>query len=48
MFQIFTISTHERKTFFLELIERRGGRTFGTRNIHALYEALEETRAGHN
>lgn len=48
MFQIFTRSTHERKTLFLELIERRGGRTFGTRNIHALYEALEETRASHS
>jgi 4-hydroxymandelate synthase len=46
MFQIFTRSTHERQTFFLELIERRGGRTFGTRNIQALYEALDDARAG--
>lgn len=41
MFQIFAASTHERRTFFFELIERRGALTFGSRNIKALYEALE-------
>lgn len=41
MFQIFSLSTHERSTFFIELIERQGALTFGTRNIKALYEALE-------
>ncbi len=46
MFQIFAKSTHERRTFFFELIERRGALTFGSRNIKALYEALEDTRAG--
>ena len=40
LFQIFSHSTHERRTFFFELIERRGARTFGTGNIKALYEAL--------
>jgi 4-hydroxymandelate synthase len=45
MFQIFSRSTHERRTFFIELIERRGALTFGSRNIKALYEALEEQRA---
>ncbi len=40
LFQIFTRSTHKRRTFFLELIERQGARTFGSRNIRALYEAL--------
>ena len=45
MFQIFARSTHERRTFFFELIERRGALTFGTRNIKALYEALERRRA---
>jgi 4-hydroxymandelate synthase len=40
LFQIFTRSTHKRSTFFLELIERQGARTFGSRNIRALYEAL--------
>jgi 4-hydroxymandelate synthase len=44
MFQIFARSTHERRTFFFELIERRGALTFGTRNIKALYEALERRR----
>ena len=46
MFQIFARSTHERQTFFFELIERKGALTFGSRNIRALYEALEDTRAG--
>jgi 4-hydroxymandelate synthase len=45
MFQIFTRSVHERRTMFYELIERRGARTFGSRNIRALYEALEDQRA---
>lgn len=45
MFQIFARSTHERHTFFFELIERKGALTFGSRNIRALYEALEDTRA---
>jgi 4-hydroxymandelate synthase len=40
MFQIFARSTHERHTFFFELIERRGALTFGSKNIKALYEAL--------
>jgi 4-hydroxymandelate synthase len=42
LFQIFSHSTHERRTFFFELIERQGARTFGTGNIRALYEALYE------
>jgi 4-hydroxymandelate synthase len=46
MFQIFARSTHERNTLFFELIERKGALTFGSRNIRALYEALEDTRAG--
>lgn len=46
MFQIFARSTHQRQTFFIELIERKGALTFGSRNIKALYEALEDTRAG--
>jgi len=45
LFQIFSLSTHERRTFFFELIERRGARTFGSGNIRALYEALDEERA---
>lgn len=46
MFQIFARSVHERRTLFFELIERQGALTFGTRNIRALYEALEDTRTG--
>jgi 4-hydroxymandelate synthase len=45
MFQIFTESPFERRTFFFELIERHGALTFGTNNIRALYEAKERARA---
>lgn len=45
MFQIFARSTHERHTFFIELIERKGALTFGSRNIKALYEALDDEHA---
>ncbi len=44
LFQIFAVSTHERRTFFFELIERRGALTFGTSNIKSLYEALAGER----
>lgn len=45
LFQIFSHSTHERRTFFFELIERRGARSFGSGNIKALYEALNEEQS---
>ncbi|GAA4140378.1 4-hydroxyphenylpyruvate dioxygenase [Actinomadura keratinilytica] len=45
MLQIFTESTHPRRTLFWELIERRGAQTFGSNNIKALYEAVERRRA---
>jgi 4-hydroxymandelate synthase len=44
LFQIFTRSVHDRGTFFLELIDRHGARTFGSGNIRALYEAVERDR----
>lgn len=44
LFQIFTRSTHPRRTFFFEVIERRGATTFGSGNIKALYEAVETER----
>jgi 4-hydroxymandelate synthase len=44
LFQIFAKSTHPRRTFFFELIERLGARTFGSGNIKALYEAVEAER----
>lgn len=45
MMQIFTASRHPRRTFFWELIERRGARSFGSNNITALYEAVERRQA---
>ncbi len=46
MYQIFAKSTHIRRTFFFELIDRHGARTFGTSNIPALYAAKERELAG--
>lgn len=45
LFQIFAQSTHARRTFFFEVIERLGARTFGSANIKALYQAVERERA---
>ncbi|WEH32305.1 4-hydroxyphenylpyruvate dioxygenase [Streptomyces sp. AM 4-1-1] len=47
VFQIFTRSLHVRDTFFWEVIDRHGARTFGSGNIKALYEAVarEKTTA---
>jgi 4-hydroxymandelate synthase len=45
LFQIFTQSTHPRRTFFIEVIERLGALTFGSANIKALYQAVERERA---
>ncbi|MGP4011173.1 4-hydroxyphenylpyruvate dioxygenase [Streptomyces sp. 4N124] len=45
LFQIFTSSVHPHGTFFMEVIERLGARTFGSGNIKALYEAVERQRA---
>ncbi|MBW1598366.1 4-hydroxyphenylpyruvate dioxygenase [Streptomyces sp. JJ38] len=44
LFQIFTRSTHARRTLFFEVIERCGAETFGSSNIRALYEAVETER----
>lgn len=45
LFQIFAQSTHHRRTFFFEVIERRDALTFGSANIKALYQAVERERA---
>jgi 4-hydroxymandelate synthase len=45
MYQIFAKTTHIRRTYFLELIDRHGARTFGTSNIPALYAAKERELA---
>ena len=42
VFQIFTQSMHVRRTFFWELIDRHGARTFGSGNIKALYAAVAQ------
>ncbi|WP_018681768.1 4-hydroxyphenylpyruvate dioxygenase [Actinokineospora enzanensis] len=44
LFQIFTQTTHPRRTIFFELIERLGALTFGSANIKALYQAVERER----
>ncbi|MFG2933369.1 4-hydroxyphenylpyruvate dioxygenase [Streptomyces achromogenes] len=44
LFQIFTYSTHPRKTFFFEVIERFGAETFGKGNVKALFEARKAER----
>ncbi|MEU5839503.1 4-hydroxyphenylpyruvate dioxygenase [Streptomyces diacarni] len=44
LYQIFTRSTHPKKTLFMEVIERLGAETFGSGNIKALYEAVEMER----
>jgi 4-hydroxymandelate synthase len=46
LLQIFTESRHPRGTYFHELIERHGARSFGTNNIKALYEAVDRQQAG--
>ncbi|MFI0822546.1 4-hydroxyphenylpyruvate dioxygenase [Streptomyces sp. NPDC021098] len=45
LFQIFTRSSHPRRSLFFEVIERLGAETFGSSNIKALYEAVELERA---
>jgi 4-hydroxymandelate synthase len=45
MYQVFAKSTHIRRTYFVELIDRHGARTFGTSNIPALYAAKERELA---
>ncbi|MEU1287215.1 4-hydroxyphenylpyruvate dioxygenase [Kitasatospora sp. NPDC005856] len=42
LFQIFAKSVHPRNTLFLEVIERMGARSFGSGNIKALYQAIEQ------
>lgn len=44
LLQLFTRSPYERNTLFYELIQRRGARGFGSANIRALYDAVEQDR----
>jgi 4-hydroxyphenylpyruvate dioxygenase len=45
LLQIFTKPLQSRPTLFLELIERRQARGFGSGNIRALFEAIEREQA---
>ncbi len=42
LLQVFTRSTHPRRTLFFEVTQRKDARGFGTANIRALYEAVEQ------
>lgn len=41
LYQVFTKPCVDRPTLFMELIQRKGARGFGGRNIRALFEAVE-------
>ena len=41
LLQVFTRSLHPRKTFFVEVIQRREARSFGSGNVRALFDAVE-------
>ncbi|HTK09085.1 MAG TPA: 4-hydroxyphenylpyruvate dioxygenase [Ktedonobacteraceae bacterium] len=45
LLQIFSLPVQSRPTFFIELIQRKGGRGFGSGNIQALFRALEREQA---
>lgn len=44
LYQIFTRTTHPRRTLFFEVVERIGAETFGNGNVRALYEAVQAER----
>ena len=41
MLQLFTKPLEDRPTLFIEIIQRRGGRSFGKGNFKALFESIE-------
>jgi 4-hydroxyphenylpyruvate dioxygenase len=45
MLQIFTKPLEDRPTLFIEIIQRRGGRSFGKGNFKALFESIEREQA---
>lgn len=45
LLQIFSKPLQDRPTFFIELIERKGARSFGAGNFKALFEAIEREQA---
>ncbi|WP_375772569.1 4-hydroxyphenylpyruvate dioxygenase [Archangium gephyra] len=42
LLQVFTRSVHPRRTLFFEVIQRKEARGFGTANIRALYQSVEQ------
>lgn len=44
LLQVFTRSLHERQTLFFEVIQRKNARGFGSGNIRALFDAVENDR----
>ena len=45
LLQLFTKPVEDRPTLFLEVIQRKGGRSFGIGNFKALFEAIERDQA---
>jgi 4-hydroxyphenylpyruvate dioxygenase len=45
LLQVFTKPLHVRPTMFMEIIQRKGARGFGSGNIKALFEAVEREQA---
>lgn len=45
LLQIFTKPTGDRPTFFYEIIQRKGARSFGKGNFKALFESIENEQA---
>ncbi len=45
LLQLFTKPVQERPTFFFEIIQRKGARSFGKGNFKALFEAIEREQA---
>ena len=46
LLQIFTKPIQPRPTFFFEVIQRKGSRSFGKGNFKALFESIELEQAG--
>ena len=45
LLQLFTQPVEDRPTLFFEVIQRKGGRSFGVGNFKALFEAIERDQA---
>ena len=45
LLQLFTKPVQDRPTFFFEIIQRKGARSFGKGNFKALFEAIEREQA---